>query len=184
MHPSHQSPMELTGLHASRQGALSTHNPSRESRSSTLPSPYGIWGCGHGGTRNRNTSLRAYHSMVCASYRSTVVTPSILQVLRMSAVTPSPSQGPARDWHARHTLCLCRVHRVSSLARPRPPVLHSRIPCCPVSGDNGQSRAAGPGHRRCSTLGPLVTAVARAPGCVAGRWHRQSAGTPSMRSTP
>jgi hypothetical protein len=58
MHPSSQSPIELAGLHASRQGALLTQNPSRESRSSTSPHPYGIWGCGYGGTRNRITSLR------------------------------------------------------------------------------------------------------------------------------
>jgi len=61
-HPLSQSPTGFSWLQSPRHGALSTHSLSREPRSSTSSSPsaYGIWGCGHSGTRNRSTSLRLH----------------------------------------------------------------------------------------------------------------------------
>src|SRR5882724_4923396 len=61
-HPLSHSPTGFSWLQSPRHGALSTHSLSREPRSSTSSSPsaYGIWGCGHSGTRNRSTSLRLH----------------------------------------------------------------------------------------------------------------------------
>lgn len=59
-HPLSRSLIGFSWLHSPCHGALETPYPRGEPRASTAPCPYGIWNCGHGGTRNRSTSLRLH----------------------------------------------------------------------------------------------------------------------------